>query len=462
MSARSDAVRGYRRTRWAAVVALGAMAATFIGTAGTGAAAPQQTAPIVPGQASAIAYAMKVDPRAGNLSIGVTLGTSVAGHQNTAAQATSQAVDLGSIGTSLAGEGCDGSAPTLPDSGQPHAVVADTRNPDSPQTIDEDESFAPGFHKYVSVSPTPTADSVTSTAPFGIAGVIEIGAGRSEAMSGIINGVRVAKATADIAGITLGGALNLVKVSGLHWEATYDSDNGPIGSFTIGSVSVGGVPIPTNDPSAVLSQLNAVLGGLGLKIDVPTAHVEQGIMFVDPLGISVLPNATRDAVSLAVLTGIQPLREPLVDALLKAKCTLSAEITVADVAIGSATGAGSFNLLLGGAQATSSEIPANSFKLGGTGTLGGSGTSTALGDSTSTGSIGTSSPRAATPAAPAAPASTATQAVTPAAEIVPKAKGKRGGAMAGVGLGCLALLLLVAEGDRRKMRRAQREIPNFA
>jgi hypothetical protein len=40
--------------------------------------------------------------------------------------------------------------------------------------------------------------------------------------------------------------------------------------------------------------------------------------------------------------------------------------------------------------------------------------------------------------------------------------GKRGGAMAGVGLGCLALLLLVAEGDRRKMRRAQREIPNFA
>jgi hypothetical protein len=176
----------------------------------------------------------------------------------------------------------------------------------------------------------------------------------------------------------------------------------------------------------------------------------------------VVPNATRDSVSSAILTGIQPLREPLIAALLKAKCTLSAEVTVADVAIGSATGAGSFNLLLGGAQATSGEIPANSYRLGGTGTLGGGNNSPALGGTpTVTPSQGTSTPKVVTPATPSA-TGTGTTAATPAAASVPKVDGKRGGKMAGVGLGCLALLLLVAEGDRRKMRRAQREIPNFA
>jgi hypothetical protein len=56
-----------------------------------------------------------------------------------------------------------------------------------------------------------------------------------------------------------------------------------------------------------------------------------------------------------------------------------------------------------------------------------------------------------------APAATA--AVQPAAST--KGKGARGGALAGVGLASLALLGLMAEGDRRKMRRAQREIPQF-
>lgn len=37
--------------------------------------------------------------------------------------------------------------------------------------------------------------------------------------------------------------------------------------------------------------------------------------------------------------------------------------------------------------------------------------------------------------------------------------GERGGALLGVGAGGLLLLLASAEGDRRKMRRAQREIP---
>ena len=474
---RSGTGAGFRRTRCAALACVGVMVATFVATTATGGAAPatstaaNQTATsgINPGQASAIAYAMKLDPRAGNLSIGITFGTSVAGHQDTAAQATSQAIDLGSIGTSLAGEGCDGSKPTLPDDQQPHAVVVDTRNPDQPQTIDEDETFAPGFHKYAAVSPQPTADSVTTVAPMAIAALAQIGGIRSEASSGLIGGVRVAKATADVANLTIGGAVTplgipaLANLTGLHWEATYDSNHDPVGTFSIGSMSILGNAVPTQDPTAALAQLNQVLNLVGLNFDPPRAHLDQGIMFVDPLGLSVVPNSARDSLTFQVLSGIQPIREPLIDALLAAKCTLSAEITVADIAVGAVTGAGSFNLFFGGAQATSGELPENTYKLSGYATIGGGNNSGAVLGTTSTNTLG-GTPSLGTTSTPTTAASSndyqAAAPVEPAS--APKSKGSRGGAMAGVGLGCLALLGLVAEADRRKMRRAQREIPLYA
>jgi hypothetical protein len=51
--------------------------------------------------------------------------------------------------------------------------------------------------------------------------------------------------------------------------------------------------------------------------------------------------------------------------------------------------------------------------------------------------------------------------VTAATVAAKKPGGKRGGALAGVGLAGLAMIAAMAEGDRRKMRRAQREIPQF-
>ena len=91
----SGRTTGYRRTRWAAAVAFGAIAATFFATAGVGSANPTQTAPgqssFAAGQGAAFADTMKIDPRAGNLSIGIDFGKAAADHQNSAAQAISQA-----------------------------------------------------------------------------------------------------------------------------------------------------------------------------------------------------------------------------------------------------------------------------------------------------------------------------------------------------------------------------------
>ena len=64
-----------------------------------------------------------MNPAFGGLSFGITAGESIAGHQNTAAQAQSKAVNLGVIGVTLAGEGCEGDAPTLAEKDQPQPVI---------------------------------------------------------------------------------------------------------------------------------------------------------------------------------------------------------------------------------------------------------------------------------------------------------------------------------------------------
>jgi hypothetical protein len=449
---KSSQQRGYRRTRRTAFAAVAIFAVTLFATE-TGTAAPSQS-DFPPGQGAAFADTMKIDPRAGNLSIGIDFGKAAADHQNSAAQAISQAMDLGTIGTSLAAYGCDGSAPSVPSSQQPQALIADTRTPDQPQKAEQDETFAPGFHKSVEVTNGPTAKAITTTAPFGVAQVLNVGGGTATSTSEAVNGARKATAATDISGITLPGG---VELRDLHWGAEYGSAGAPVGTFTIGSASIAGAPVPTNNPSDVLNQANAVLTLFGLHLTAPVTRVDtvNNTVYVDSMALSVVPNSTRDSITSAVINGIQPVREPAFDALLKAKCSLNTEITVFDIAVGSVTGAGSFNMLFGGVQAGSGEIATNPFTLGfvGAGSPGGVLPSTP-------GSPGTSGSSVVTPGggAAATPAGGGgSGATTPVAAVLPK--GARGGALAGVGLAGLAMMAAMAEGDRRKMRRAQREIP---
>jgi hypothetical protein len=176
------------------------------------------------------------------------------------------------------------------------------------------------------------------------------------------------------------------------------------------------------------------------------------------MGISVFPSPARDALAGGLLGGAQPARESLFDALLAQKCSFASGITVLDIVVGSLTGAGSFSVVLGGVQASSGDAYENAFCLGCNG-------APTLSTNTNTSALNTNA--AAAPSgggttfkggtAPGPTAGTASTApVKPAS-----ADGKRGGALAGVGLAGLAMMAAMAEGDRRKMRRAQREIPQF-
>jgi hypothetical protein len=447
-----------RRTRRTAIGCSIVMTALLIGSFVTGASAATD-----PGQGTAIAQTQKIDPKAGGLSLGITFGQSIAGHQNLVAQASSQAINLGVIGTTVGSEGCDGSAPTYPSDQQPQPLRIDSRDPKADEGKTETENGA--FTKQVKANGTPYGEATTTTAGYSIAGVLSVGGGVSRTHSGVVDGVREAQAVVEISSLDLAGAVHL---GGLRWEATYRSsgDAKVTGTFSIGSAKIAGQAAPTNDPAATLDQANAALGVLGLKLVAPIARESGGVLFVSPLSIAVVPNAQRDAVAGAVIGGIQPIRKALVDALLEQSCTNASYVTIFDLVVGSVTGAGEFALSLGGVQASSGEIPKNGFSLGEAQyTLGGGGGGASFdipGGSTSGG--GDSSFTGTAPSASSGSSggggtgSSAKPIVTSPASAL---AGKRGGGLAVAGLSSLGLIGVLAEGDRRKMRRAQREIPDL-
>jgi hypothetical protein len=441
--------RSFRRTRFAAVGALIAVGVTWTVTAPGG-------ADLVPGQGNAGGQALQVDPKAGSLSIGVTLGEALAGHQNKTAKAQSQAIDLGAIGTSLTGSSCGGK-PTFQPSQLPQTLIVESGDPGAAAGITKSDDGG-AFTRFGKASFTPYAEAITTTAPIAIAGVVAIGAATSTAWSGLINGQRTAGVDINVASLTLPGGVSL---AALDWHVEFPTGGSgkPSGSFSIGALNTKGAP--SANPLSGLSALNALLVPLGLQLTLPSVHMTSGILYVDPLTITVIPNAVRDGLLNTVLTGIQPIRQPLIDAVLKAYCQASTEVTVADVAIGSISGAGSFVLSLGGVHANTGLVGANGFGLGIPGfNLPSLPPSLPLETSPAI----TSSTPAATGYTPPAPTTTAptTQAPAPrhtqAAAIQPirTTKGKRGGALAGVAVAGLGVLALVAEEDHRKMRRAQR------
>ena len=423
-----------------------------LGAADAGTAATTATA----GSASATATSFKVNPTTASLSIGITFGIALAAYTNNVSQSESRALDLGIIGSTLAGEGCDGGDPTLPAEDQPQPLRADSRDPSSAQGKTENEKFLPAITKSVIANPSPFSEANTITAGLNASqAFLKLGAAHSRTMTRLSDGNREAIATVDIGSIGIAGVLEL---TGLKWSARSSTgkDDANDGSFTIGALKVLGQSLPVGDSLKAIEGANAVLGTLGIQIGYPKAHVSAGILFVDPLVIKVVPSKTRDSISQLVLGTIQPVRENLYTALLEQDCGNATYITVSDIAVGSLTGAGSFALELGGVQTKSEELKTSSFLgIDPTGSLSSNDGFDGLNDLIDTPILGDLAPL---PTGDAPTISKKPQ----RAKLAATEKGSRGGRMAAVGLGGLLALLLVADRDRRLMRRAQRLTPTEA
>ncbi len=484
-----------RRFRWILGIASSGVFATGLLALGGGGPAG---AAVAPGLGSSYAQSLQVTPHDGALAVGAVLGEALAGHTNSLARAQSQGLDLGAIGTSLTSYNCDQAPnqnlanlvpqPLETESGSPGAAAGQTAT--NPQQTD-------GSTEHVQATAAPYGEADTSFSsiaqgPFTVAGMA------AKAWSGLVGGQREAGATSDVGSLTLAGGAVVLK--GMHWEAVYPSGGAakPSGSFSLGQAVVAGQVLPagaTTDLATVQAALNKVLGRVGMELVLPTASLASGVETVSPLQIEVVSNATRDDAVNGVLNATSPVVNPVASGLENGfspsepqqleqeLCQSDTAVTVADITLASIDGGGFFNLAFGGVNASSSDPLVNPYNLSlpPLGSL--SGTSQFVpgapavaavpgapaiaagapaGPSGDTGSAPSATPAGAVPSTPpsvAPPPSTAAAsapAQTSPIQAVTSTAG--GGPLLAIGLGGLGLLALLAEGDRRMMRRAQHRV----
>lgn len=445
------------------------------------AGAPSAGADNGPTQGSASAQSLQVTPHEGSLAVGAVFGEALAGNTGGFAKAQSEGLDLGAVGAAIKGYNCGKEPSQQQQDLVPSPLITATGDPGADKGVTQGPSQSNyGANEFVLANDAPYGEADTTyVGPVADpSNAIQISGMVSKAWSGVVNGVSEAGATSDIASVSLGGGA--VVLQGLHWETTYPVNGNaqPTGSFTIGKVLLAGTALPNPaDLSAVTTAVNQALGTLGLEIELPAVSQEQGIEFVDPLQIAVVPNSTRDGIVDPVVTQLQPTYYQLANGLengfgsdqpplnslgqaeatspgqqiAAALCQSDTPITVADITIASLDGGGFFNVALGGVNSSDAPLAANPFDLGqlGLGTLGGADNllAGAAGTLGTPGSLGSG-----------AAGKSGTGATTPLrqAERAGATGFAPGGPMLAAGLGGLGLLLGLAEGDRRLMRRAQR------
>jgi len=483
-----------RRLRWAIGLASSALLCAGVAAFGWSGTAKADTSP---GQGSSYAQSFQVTPHEGSLAVGAVFGEALAGHTNTFARAQSQGLDLGAVGESMRGYNC-GSPPQQPIyDAVPEALQTET----GAQGADQGQTQGPAKSDYFSnefvlANGNPYGEADTSFAGpiadpsngFVVSGL------HTKSWSGQVNGVNVAGAASDIKSLDLGGGA--VHLDGLHWAAVYPTGGQPTGLFTVGNAVIGGNAVPNPaDLSALGSAINQALAAIGIQVNLPQGTVVQGIQFVTPLEIAWVPSPARDQLLTTGVNAAQPpyyqitnglengfsSSQPPFNALGQAEtgpngqqlaaalCQSDTPITVLDITVASFDGGGYFNTALGGVNATSSVLPANSYNLAalGFGSLNTPGSSQLLagtaglaGSAGSLGSLGSSGTPGSSPggSGPGSGSGSNPTGSSSASALGPLQNVAASGPLLGSGLAGLGLLALLVEADRRKMRSAQRTI----
>ena len=442
----------------------------------------------VQGSGSAIGTAIRVGPQTGGLTIAVTFGQSLADFQGTVGRASARAIDLGILATALTAPGCNGAPATFKSSDFPQPLNVDSREANADKGKTSQQSGAPdnspilvsAGHQQVDANSSPHSHAVTTTAAFGVPGVFEVGAGRTEVSTRIIdNATREAVTSADFSSISLGGGA--VVLDGLHWEAVQRTGKNATseGHSSVAKIVLGGAALPITlgggELSTVLAPVNAILLGTGLSLDPPVFVNKAGVVTVQPLRLRIDHSPLGQAVVAPAVTAAQPVRQPILDLYNQ---TVGCDAPVgqvqgvgqvargavlpSDIALSALTGTGGFVVELGGgAVTTEGTTYTNPFDatgpppdLGAVAPVDQS--STPSGDvlgTTFTGGVegATSTPPAETSLTPGPAATLASQPAT-----IP---GSRGGTAVVMGLLGLLAVAGVALADYLRIRRGDRVIP---
>jgi hypothetical protein len=323
--------------------------------------APARAYDFVAGSGSAAASVAQIGPKAGGLALTQIFGESLAGYIGTAAQGSSQTLDMGLLGTLLTAAHCDGSPSFLKPEQIPTPTRVDSRDPGADQGKSRTYAGTPDDNPFrVQVGKEqswaykdPRGKSTMTLALASLPGVLDARGGVAQTETGIVDAAtRMAKASVALGDIDLfGGA---IKLSHLQWDAVQQTgkDTTSQGAFSIGAASVGGVPLVTDTPATALISLNQVTGQLGVTFDPPAVTQENGVVKVSPLVVHLQSSPTQQTVISPLLVALQPARQAVITALTKITCYVQTLVTVADVSVGPLTGSGAFDLGFGGAAAT--------------------------------------------------------------------------------------------------------------
>jgi hypothetical protein len=315
----------------------------------------------VAGSGSAAASVVQIGPKASGLALTQLFGGSLSGYIGTAAQAASQTIDMGLLGTLLTAAHCDGSPSFLEPDQIPTATRVDSRDPGADQgksrtyagTPDNNPLRVEVGKEQAWAYKDPRGKSTMTLALATLPGVLDARGGVAQTETGVVDGAtRMAKASVDLGDVDLfGGA---IKLSHLQWEAVQQTgkDAEAQGTFSIGTASVGGVPLATGTPAMALTSLNMVTSQVGVTFEAPAVSQDNGVLKVSPLVMHLQSSSTQQTVTSPVLVALQPARQAVIAALTKITCYIQTIVTVADVSVGPLTGSGAFDLGLGGVAAT--------------------------------------------------------------------------------------------------------------
>lgn len=360
--------RATRRVRYAvlataltAVSALAPLEPTFAASAPTFTSTAPAKA-FTNGNATAISQAVQIVPRTGGLSAALALGTTIAQFRANLAQASSQAINLGVVGTILTVQ-CDASPPILKPSELPQALIAESTHGNSHAEKNTAGQGSAGFaavagHESVEARTVPEAIAGFDGAALDLPGLVDVSGMHTANTSRLIPGkARIATATSTI------GELSLLKgtivLSGLSWTATDRTGTHPFrhSSFSIGGASLAGKALPVNTAniSSTITTINKLLAPIGLHISLPYSYVQAGTLNEAPLIVGLDNSKVGGQVVNPVLDALLPITNPLRSALNGITCKFGSVLGAVDLATAAIDGTGGVDVKFGGASAATDD-----------------------------------------------------------------------------------------------------------
>jgi hypothetical protein len=338
------------------------MLVAFGSWAAAGGASAAETGGFDNGTAKATALIAKIAPGVGNLQLALGAGTAVSELRNGLAQSQSQAFDLGLIGTTLTGEGCDGSAGTLQPDQLPQPLRIDNRK--GPASASKDEAPIGGTQfgvgrKQVSADEDPGSEATTTFGAIDLSPIVKIGGGRANAVTRVVDKkAREAIATATM-DVELGGGA--VELDGLRWRAEHRTGADPKveGTFDIGTAAGQTSPLGPQQLEPAEGPINQALAPLGITVQLPkVVHLTSpaDLVRVTPLRIQLKDSPAGATVLGPLLGATREQREQLFDQVSKSYCQAAGALFVGDLALTIAAGAGFITIDVGGVEATAADV----------------------------------------------------------------------------------------------------------